>query len=196
MSTMLSPSRRRYTTIQKLWLISVLLGAGLAWLWLWPSQRPIWKSPAPYLQDIQAMQPQVPHLADDWHTWQNLILEAQERPLFILSRRLPPPPPKEEPPAQTDRWDRVTLLGTYASGKNAGAFLLVDGQPLRLLQGQDLDGWTLRTVQPSSIEVARGDKKRQLIVQKKDLSQTSAAGRNTGAPASSPFAIARPSAPG
>lgn len=188
---MTTTSRRtipqRYTPTQWLLLAGATLAAVLAWQWLWPAQRAIWNPPPPQLQDIQAMQPALPRPAGDWPDWQNLILQMQERPLFMLSRRLPPPPPKEDTPAQSDQWERATLLGTYAAGQVSGAFLLFDGQPQRLVLGQELGGWTLHAVQPDSIELQRRNQKRQLQVQKKDLTQGAAKGGKGQPP--SPFAI-------
>lgn len=178
---------QRNSATQWLLLFSAALAAVLAWQWLWPGQRAQWKAPPAQLQDIQAMQPALPHLADDWPDWQNLILQMQERPLFRLSRRLPPPPPKENAPSQSDQWDTATLLGTYAAGATSGAFLIFDGQPQRLVLGQELAGWTLHAVQPDSVELQRNGKQRQLQVQRKDLTQGAAKG--AGAPSGSPFAI-------
>lgn len=186
-TTSLRTTLQRYSPTQWLLWASAALAAVLAWQWLWPGQRAQWSAPPPQLQDIQSMQPALPQMANDWPDWQNQILQMQERPLFRLSRRLPPPPPKEDAPAQSDQWDKATLLGTYAAGPISGAFLMFDGQPQRLMLGQELGGWTLHAVQPDSIELQRSGKQRQLQVQKKDLTQGAAKG--AAAPSGSPFAI-------
>lgn len=186
-STFLPSVLQRYTPTQCLLLASAALAAILVWQWLWPGQQTRWSEPAAQLQDIQAMQPAVPRLADDWPDWQNLILQMQERPLFRLSRRLPPSSATEESPAKSDQWDGATLLGTYAAAEDSGAFLIFDGQTQRLTLGQQLGGWTLHAVHVDGIELQRSGTKRQLKVQRKDLTQGSAQGG--GAQVASPFAI-------
>ena len=168
---------RPSTPTQWLQLTSAALTALLAGLWLLPNQRAHWHPPPAQLQDIQAMQPSLPDQAEDWPEWQNRILQMQERPLFILERRLPPPPKKEETPAASDQWNSAVLLGTYASGTTSGAFLVFGGQAQRLVLGQALGGWTLHAVHPTGVELQRDGQKRQLAVQKKDLTQAAPAAR-------------------
>lgn len=205
-----SPSHRLPLYQAPRWTAShILLGCAalllilLAWQWLLPSQKAHWIPPAPQGGSVAQLLPPLPNLDDGniatrWPQRQDQLLLLQERPLFVMGRKPPPPvvaAPTEDP-AQADHWSTAQVQGTFASGHATGAFVLLNGQSERILQGQTLGGWQLTGVQPRAIEIRRGGQKRQLSVQKIDLTQAapqSAAG-SKGAAVPSPFAVTTPTA--
>lgn len=174
----------------------------LAVLWFGPGQQTFWQPPAAQTINLAELFPPLPELKDGRLSGSGLrredqLLLMQERPLFVMGRRPPPLASASAQPQHTDQWGTAQLRGTFASSQVTGAFVVLDGQPTRILQGQTVGGWELVDVQPQAIEIRQGRQKRQLTVQKVDLTQApvaNGAARAAREPARSPFAITPPSA--
>ena len=191
------------------WPSSRILGASaavlalvLAVLWLLPGLQPRWQPPAAQHTDLSNILPALPVLdgnsmATHWPQRQNQLLQLQERPLFVLGRKPPPPPPPPKPttPPETDQWAKATVLGTFTAPSTSGAFVLVDGQSHRVLQGQTLSGWELVGVLPHAVEIRKDGQTKQLAVQKKDISQPSAGDKAPKAATTSHFSVTTAPAP-
>ena len=77
------------------------------------------------------------------------------RPLFWVSRRPLEPIPVVDTAAEADReatpvetsnasaLDKVKLRGTFASGSEVGVIVNFDGQRMRMVTGDSLEGWSL-----------------------------------------------------
>lgn len=197
-------SLRNWPSSRVLGASAAVLALVLAVLWLLPGLQPRWQPPAAQHTDLSNILPALPALdgnsmATHWPQRQNQLLQLQERPLFVLGRKPPPPPPPPKPtnPQETDQWAKATVLGTFTAPSTSGAFIQLDGQPHRILQGQTLQGWELTRVQPHAIEIRQGSLTRELPVHKIDLTQG-----NAGAPAQAvrpaqpagpnPFAVSTP----
>lgn len=191
----------RWTVHRILGTSALLLLGALAWQWLWPGAQAHWVPPQPQTMQMAALLAPLPDLdasslANRWPQRQNELLMLQERPLFVMGRKPPPPPPPAVPdnvPAPSDQWNTAKVLGTFASGTVKGAFVELESQPQRMLQGQVLHGWKLVDVQPQSIELLHGTQKRQLQVQKKDLTQLGAGGNPAAVPSGARPAASNPS---
>jgi len=80
--------------------------------------------------------------------------EVTARPLFAETRRPPPAAPRG-PPAQLSSF---TLIGIIMS-ESAGHALIEHGQPPRLdrvVEGQELDGWTIERILPGKVVLRYG----------------------------------------
>ena len=93
--------------------------------------------------------------------------EIITRPLFWSSRR----PVEEvvtlaEPEAQAGELKAVKLVGLFGSGDQAGIIALVKGQKRRILLGDVVEGWTLKSIRPSELVVANGDRTETLALER------------------------------
>jgi hypothetical protein len=81
--------------------------------------------------------------------------EVTARPLFSETRR-PPPEVSRGPPAQPSSF---TLIGIIMS-ESGGHALIEHGQPPRLervVEGQELDGWTVESILRSKVVIRYGN---------------------------------------
>jgi hypothetical protein len=81
--------------------------------------------------------------------------EVTARPLFLETRR-PPPEVSRGPPAQPSSF---TMIGIIRS-ESGGHALIEHGQPPRLdrlVEGQDLDGWTIERILPGKVVIRYGN---------------------------------------
>jgi hypothetical protein len=80
--------------------------------------------------------------------------EIRSRPLFWASRRplvseaTVAGEVVEEKSAAKSELDKVQLVGIFGAGDSAGIITLVKGKKRRILVGEDIDGWTLDSVEP------------------------------------------------
>ncbi len=98
------------------------------------------------------------------------LAATRDRPLFAPSRSKPPPPPPPEPerpppepktppPPPPPEPLHFRLVGVVID-KSGGIALLKDeqsGEIHRVRQGEDLQGWTLKSVVARSVELTRED---------------------------------------
>ena len=96
--------------------------------------------------------------------------EIQSRPLFWVSRR-----PTEqrggtgntdEPEGKAADIKGVKLLGIFGSGESAGVIALVNEQKRRILQGEELEGWTVESVEPNRVVLISGERRTELVLLK------------------------------
>lgn len=104
--------------------------------------------PEPLLPVSSAIEPVVVSLPE------SQVLEASviaERPLFWETRRrYTPTATVQEPqgPRRPDPFDDAAVVGIFASGRDAGVILDVDGKRERVLLGDDWQGWELTGMKP------------------------------------------------
>ncbi|MDD3447123.1 MAG: hypothetical protein PHS60_17095 [Zavarzinia sp.] len=84
-----------------------------------------------------------------------------ERPLFSPDRR---PAPAGGPAAEAAAF---TLIGVGTAGDAATALLRApDGQALRILPGQSVEGWQVISIEPNAVTLGHGDRRIVLEVPK------------------------------
>lgn len=93
--------------------------------------------------------------------------EIISRPLFWSSRR----PVAEvatlaEPEAKPGELKSVKLVGLFGSGAQAGIIALVKGQKRRILLGDVVEGWTLKSIRPSELVVVNGERTETLVLER------------------------------
>ena len=93
--------------------------------------------------------------------------EIISRPLFWSGRR----PVEEvatlsEPQAKAGELKGVTVVGLFGSGERAGIIALVKGQKRRILLGDVVEGWTLKSVAPFELVVANGGRTETLSLER------------------------------
>jgi hypothetical protein len=93
--------------------------------------------------------------------------EIISRPLFWSSRR----PVEEvvtlaEPEAKAGELKGVKLVGLFGSGEQAGIIALVKGEKRRILLGDVVEGWTLKSVTPFELVVVDGDRTETLALER------------------------------
>ncbi|MEP1471520.1 MAG: hypothetical protein ABJK25_11140 [Halieaceae bacterium] len=96
--------------------------------------------------------------------------EITSRPLFFPSRRPlsaepPPAPVVKESGAQKSELDKVKLLGVFGGGESAGVILLVEGKKQRILIGEEVKGWKLKSVDLNQVQFSSGGKLETLVLQ-------------------------------
>jgi len=92
--------------------------------------------------------------------------EIVQRPLFLTGRRPPQPITAPEPEPElpgAGALDDVKLVGTFSSGGQAGVIIRVAGERRRVLLGEAVDAWTLKSVDAKVARfVAPDGRRRQL----------------------------------
>lgn len=105
--------------------------------------------------------------------------ETTARPLFASDRRVPPPPPPPAPPPPPDALAGAHLFGVV-SGAEGAAIVRSQGKVQTVRLEQSIGEWTLKALEPSSAQFARGEEKRTLIVQYAKLGQARVAAAAAG----------------
>lgn len=126
--------------IRILLLLNLVLGLGVAALWLDETGQPRpnpWVPPAPIVPEVGApkLSPPADPLAGNAAAYPALL----ERPLFAADRRPPPPPPPPPPP---DPLRDVQILG-IVTGEKGYVLARVEGRTRRLAQGESIGEWKL-----------------------------------------------------
>jgi len=102
--------------------------------------------------------------------------EINARPLFWNSRRpVEVVAMLEESVDKPGKLKDVKLVGLFGSGEQAGIIALVKGKKRRILLGDAVEGWTLKSITQSELVVANGSQTKTLALQR---------GRVKAAPAS------------
>lgn len=148
------------------WLLCVLLLAAAAALRFDPGPVPAPRTapaPAAAIAALPAMTlPALPPPLDR-------LTETMARPLFEASRR--PPPTGPGLPAEAVHGvvvlARYLVTGVVLAGKSRVLLLrdLTAEKPLRLRQGEALDGWTLTALDATSLTLTRGDARQSIALQ-------------------------------
>ena len=119
--------------------------------------------------------------------------EIISRPLFWSSRQpvsagKTRPKPVDEP----GELKNVKLVGIFGSGESAGIIVLVKDKKRRILVGERLEGWTLKSVDSGEIVLSDGKRRKNLILQRREIARAAPAAKAPAARGSRP---ARPSTP-
>jgi hypothetical protein len=156
------------------WLPLLLAAmAVLAGLVLWDRQSGEGASPAAVrAADKSVRVHPTPRTEQNVNPLANLTLDKLHdtlgRPLFEKSRRpveapAPPPPPPPvlvapAPPPSIDR-NALSLLGVVASQGRAIALInrKATGQNVRVRVGDEVDGWTIISIEPQRVMIRHGD---------------------------------------
>ena len=98
--------------------------------------------------------------------------EIISRPLFWSGRR----PVEEvatlaEPQTRAGELKGVKLVGLFGSGERAGIIALVKGQKRRILLGDVVEGWTLKSVAPFELVVTNGQRTETLALERGKVKQ-------------------------
>jgi hypothetical protein len=92
------------------------------------------------------------------------------RPIFFPSRRplqavLAPPVVVDQAAASKNELAKVKLLGVFGGGDTAGVILLVEGKKQRLLIGESVKKWKLKSVDLNEAKFSSGGKQETLVLQ-------------------------------
>jgi hypothetical protein len=101
------------------------------------------------------------------------LREVVDRPLFSESRRPAPAEASKEP---TAKLPNLTLVGIFLSADRRQA-LVERGQPPRvewISERQALEGWTVETIGPDRIILARTDARQEIVVKDRPGKQVAA----------------------
>jgi hypothetical protein len=85
--------------------------------------------------------------------------EVVARPLFSPSRRPHTAAPASQVEASTSKSETFDLIGVIISADRRMALLRgqASSEVLRAIEGQNIDGWEVRTIKPSQVVLGRGD---------------------------------------
>ena len=153
-------------TLRRIELVAVLLGLlfclqlALGGLRLATLSAPDPVTPAPDSLRVPAVLSPVSVAASERN-------EIISRPLFWSGRR----PVEEvatlsEPQAKAGELKGVKVVGLFGSGERAGIIALVKGQKRRILLGDVVEGWTLKSVAPFELVVASGGRTETLSLER------------------------------
>lgn len=111
-----------------------------------------WQPPEP-------LAPQPPNVSDEPIVQSapdlQMFAAIQDRPLFSPSRRPPPPPPAPAPPVPPDPLNALHVYGLFAGQADAGGMLArVEGKVRRIMIGDSVGAWKLKSVQERSATFA------------------------------------------
>lgn len=150
-----------FSPLRFLLLLTLLLAAGLAWLWLDEHGQPrnlTWVAPKAIAPDIKlpASAPKPASTASNPASFAAIM----ERPLFAPDRR-PPPPPAPTPPPPPDPLANTQIHGIF-TGANAGIMARVDGKLRRIKIDETIGPWTLKSIDGRDVTFTQGAENRQL----------------------------------
>lgn len=102
------------------------------------------------------------------------LTATRSAPLFTASRTAPevaqeappPPPPEPEPPPPPPEPPDLQLIGVVMSQSQQVALLsdAGSGEVHRLKPGEDYEGWTVKIVDPRTVELKNGDQSKTLTM--------------------------------
>jgi hypothetical protein len=154
-------------------------------------------SSAPSTYDHPADQSKQPSSGNPlWGIPIKQLSATRDRPIFSPSRRPPPPPPIIDPPVvavvrptvkEPDR-PQLSLLGTIVNGDD-GLGIFMDQTtkvPVRIRIGAAYQGWTLRTLQPGSVMLVKGQESAVLVFPKPASDERAALDELIATPAARP----------
>ncbi|MEO8119677.1 MAG: hypothetical protein ABI606_10195 [Rhodoferax sp.] len=176
----------RFGPVRLLALLTLLLAAGLAWLWLDQHaqvRNVAWVAPKALPPELKVPASAPPGGAASDTAQFALILE---RPLFAPDRRPPPPP---APPPPPDPMANIQISGIF-SGANAGILARVDGTTRRVKVNETVGSWTLKSIEGRDVTFSQGEENRTLRLSYAPLGQQSPQAaektvKASGAPAAS-----------
>lgn len=162
---------KRLSLLHLLLALNVVLLAAFLAQWFddganW--REPHWSVPQSLAPDLSVAAPRLPrvHGADP-----AAFAALLDRPVFSPTRRPPVPPPvvvvaPPPPPPPPDPLATAQLVGLYGSGSTAGGALIrLEGKVRRVVLGDAIAGWTLRTVGDREVRLERGAESKTLTLQ-------------------------------
>ncbi|WCM89171.1 hypothetical protein [Acidovorax sp. NCPPB 3576] len=163
----------------------------LAWMWVAPdgSVRNVhWQEPTPHRTDFAAMLPALPGVTNA-DTGQ--FIAMLDRPLFAFTRRPPPPPPppKAAEEVQVDNLSTARLSGVFVGDGAGGIIIEVAGKHRRARLNDNIEGWTLQSINGRNVTFIKGDQSR--VLQLPRAAVTSYTGMAPAAPVGAPTSIGR-----
>ena len=107
--------------------------------------------------------------------------QIRQRPLFWASRTpvvLEPVKPESEPKkanaAKPGKIENVKLSGVFGGSDTGGVIVISKGKKRRLMVGEELDGWKLKSVEAFSANFSSGDQQATLALSIVEISQAQA----------------------
>jgi hypothetical protein len=86
----------------------------------------------------------------------------------------------------------IKLVGVFGSGEHAGIIALVKDKKRRILVGESLEGWTLKSVDSGEIRLTNGKRKERLTLQRREISKAAPAKKASAARARGPVRQYKP----
>lgn len=143
--------------------LNVLLAMGLVWLWVAPNgqlRNIAWQAPEAHTTDYGASIPELPGVAN---ADTSRFIAMLDRPLFSPTRRPPPPPPPPQADkAPEDNLSTAQLSGIFLGANDGGIIVQIAGKHRRLRLREQLEGWTLTSVQDRSVVFSKDGQTRAL----------------------------------
>lgn len=152
----------RFGPVRLLILLILLLGGGLAWLWVdqqghW--RNVVWAAPKALPPDLKVPTSPLQTEASTGNAAQ--FAAILERPVFAPDRRPPPPPAPPAPPPPPDPMANIRVSGIF-SGDNAGILARVEGKIRRIKVNETIGSWTLKSIDGRDVTFSQGDENRTL----------------------------------
>lgn len=152
---------RRYV-IRILWMLNVVVGLVLAWLWFTPEgavRNVRWVAPEPQKPNFAEMVPELPAAAQADTT---RFVAMLDKPLFSPSRRPPPPspPPAAAPPP--DPLANIQLFGVFVGAEGGGILARVDGKNRRITMNDSIGAWKIKSIKDRDVTLVSGSETRVL----------------------------------
>ncbi|GKT22027.1 hypothetical protein [Acidovorax sp. SUPP3334] len=181
---------KRYA-LHLLLAINTALLIFLAWMWIAPdgSIRNVrWEAPAPHRTDFASMLSALPGVTNADTTQ---FIAMLDRPLFSFTRRPPPPPPPPKAPdeVQVDNLSTARLSGVFAGDGAGGIIIEVAGKQRRARLNDDVDGWTLQSINGRNVTFVKNGQSR--VLQLPRAAVTAYTGMAPAAPVGAPTSINR-----
>lgn len=153
-------SPTRFGPLHFLLLLTLLLAAGLAWLWFdehAQARHLAWVAPKALAPDIKVPTAAPRPSASNPAPFSAIL----ERPVFAPDRRPPPPPAAPIPPPPPDPLANIQIHGIF-SGASAGVLARVDGKLRRIKINESIGPWTLKSIEGRDVTFTQGEQNRQL----------------------------------
>lgn len=152
--------------------VNVLLGAGLAWMWFTPQgqlRNVEWTAPQAHTTDYGSSLPALPVVAN---ADTGRFIAMLDRPLFAITRRPPPPPPPPIPEKEKEPVDNLStaqLAGIFHGANEGGIIVQIAGKHRRVRLREQVEGWTLTSVQDRGVVFSKDGQTRTLQLARANL---------------------------
>ena len=148
--------------IRLLWMLNVVVGLVLAWLWFTPEgavRNVRWAAPEPQKPNFAAMVPELPAATQADTT---RFVAMLDKPLFSPSRRPPPPPPPPAAAPPPDPLANIQLFGVFVSAEGGGILARVDGKNRRITMNDSIGAWKIKSIKDRDVTLVSGSETRVL----------------------------------
>ena len=152
---------------------NAIFAATLVSMWVTPKgqwRNVLWQAPEAKDADVSSG---LPSATQTLAIENSRVVVLMDRPLFALTRRPPPPPPPPPVAAPPDTLSSARVVAVYAGPGGGGVVLNLGGKSRRVRLNENVDGWTLQSIDGRSATFTSSGQSRALQLGRAALTTSS-----------------------